>query len=33
MSIKNWVQSGTVDEGWAMHLDGSLLYRGWVVVP
>ena len=33
MSIKDRVQSGTVDEGWAIHLDGSLQYRGRVVVP
>ena len=24
--------SGTVDEGWAIHTDGSLRYRGRVVV-
>ena len=27
------VQSGTVDERWAIHIDGSLQYRGRVVVP
>ena len=32
-SIKDWVQSGTGEEGWAMHVDGSLQYRGGVVVP
>ena len=32
MSIKDWVQSGTGDEGWTVHTDGSLRYRGWVVV-
>ena len=33
MSIKDRVQSGTGDEGWTVHADGSLRYRGWVVVP
>ena len=33
MPIKDWVQSGTDDEGWTVHADGSLWYRGWVVVP
>ena len=32
-SIRDWVQSGTGDEGWAIHTDGSLRYRGRVVVP
>ena len=32
-SIKNRVQSGKSDEGWAIHTDCSLRYRGWVVVP
>ena len=32
-SIKDRVQSGTGDEGWAIHTNGSLRYRGWVVVP
>ena len=32
-SIKDRVQSGTGDEGWAIHTDGSLRYRGRVVVP
>ena len=27
------MQSGTDDEGWAMHANGSLRYKGWVVVP
>ena len=27
------VQLGTADEGWAIHTDGSLRYRGQVVVP
>ena len=33
MSIKDRVQSGVGDEGWAIHTDGSLRYRGRVVVP
>ena len=33
MSIRNRVQSGTGDEGWAIHIDGCLRYRGRVVVP
>ena len=32
-SIKDRVQSGIGDEGWAIHTDGSLRYRGRVVVP
>ena len=32
VSIKDWVQSGTGDEGWTIHADGSLRYRGRVVV-
>ena len=32
-SIKDWVESGTGDEGWAIHTDGSLRYRGRVMVP
>ena len=31
-SIRDRVQSGTGDEGWAIHTDGSLRYRGQVVV-
>ena len=27
------VQSGTGDEGWTIHVDGSIQYRGQVVVP
>ena len=27
-SIKDQVQSGTGDEGWAMHANGSLRYKG-----
>ena len=33
MSIRDSVQSGTGDESWTIHTDGSLQYRGWVVVP
>ena len=33
MSIKDRVLSGTGDEGWTVHADGSLRYRGQVVVP
>ena len=33
VSIRDRVQSGTGDEGWTVHTDGSLQYRGWVVVP
>ena len=31
--IRDKVQSGTSDEGWAIHTDGSLSYKGRVVVP
>ena len=33
VSIKTRIQSGTADEGWAIHTDDSLQYRGRVVVP
>ena len=33
MSIRDRVQLGTGDEGWTVHEDGSLRYRGRVVVP
>ena len=33
VSFRGRVQSGTADEGWAIHTDGSLRYRGRVVVP
>ena len=33
VSIRDRVQSGTGDEGWTVHTDGSLRYRGRVVVP
>ena len=32
-SIRDRVQVGTGDEGWAIHTDGILRYRGRVVVP
>ena len=32
VSIKDRVQSGTGDEGWTIHIDDSLRYRGWVAV-
>ena len=33
VSIRDRVQSGTGDEGWTVHAEGSLRYRGRVVVP
>ena len=33
VSIRDQVQSGTGDEGWTVCTDGSLRYRGRVVVP
>ena len=33
VSIRDRVQSGASDEGWAIHTNGSLRYRGRVVVP
>ena len=33
VSIRDRVQSGMGDEGWTVHSDGSLRYRGQVVVP
>ena len=33
VSIRDRVQSGTDDEGWTVHTDGSFRYRGRVVVP
>ena len=33
VSIRDRVQSGTADKGWAIHTDCSLWYRGQVVVP
>ena len=31
--IRDRVRSGMGDEGWAIHTDGSLWYKGRVVVP
>ena len=31
--IRDRVQSGKGDKGWTVHADGSLRYKGWVVVP
>ena len=33
VSIRERVQSATGDEDWTVHADGSLRYRGRVVVP
>ena len=33
VSIRDGVQSGTMDEGWAIHINSSLRYRRWVLVP
>ena len=33
VSIRDPVRSGTSDEGWTIHTDGSLQYGGRVVVP
>ena len=33
VSIRDQVQSGTGDEGWTVHADGSFRYRGRVVIP
>ena len=33
MSIRDRVQAGIGDEGWAIHMDGSLRYRGRILVP
>ena len=33
MSIKDRVQSSTINKGWTIHIDGSLRYKGQVVVP
>ena len=33
VSIRDRVQSGTGDEGWTIHMNDSLRYRGRVVVP
>ena len=33
VSIRARVQPSTADEGWAIHTNGSLRYRGRVMVP
>ena len=33
VSIRDRVQANTGDEGWAIHTDGSLQYRGLIMVP
>ena len=33
VSIRDRVQLGTGDEGWTIHVDDSLRYKGRVVVP
>ena len=33
LSIKDRVQTSISDEGWVIHTDGSLQYRGRVMVP
>ena len=33
LSIRDRVQAGIGDEGWAIHTDGSLQFRGRIVVP
>ena len=33
MSIRDRVQFGTGDEGWAIHINGSLWYRERVTIP
>ena len=33
VAIRDRVQTGSGDEGWAIHVDGSLRYRRRVVVP
>ena len=33
VSIRDRVQLSTDDEGWTVHADGSLRYKGRVVVP
>ena len=33
VSIRDRVRLGMGDEGWAIHTDGSLRYKEWVVVP
>ena len=33
MSIRDRVEASTGDEGWAIHMDGSIWFRGRIVVP
>ena len=33
VSIRDRVRSGMGDEGWVIHTDDSLRYKGWVVDP
>ena len=33
VSIRDRIRSGMGDEGWAIHTDGSLQYKGRVLVP
>ena len=33
VSIRDQIRLGMVDEGWAIHTEGSLPYKGRVVVP
>ena len=33
VSIRDRVQVGTGDKGWAIHTEGNLRYRGRIVVP
>ena len=33
LSIRDWVRLHIGDEGWAIHMDGSLRYRRRVMVP
>ena len=33
LSIRDQIRSGMIYEGWTIHPDGSLRYRGRVVVP
>ena len=33
VSSRDKVQSGTSDEGWAIHTEGGFLYKGRVAVP
>ena len=33
MFIRDRVHASTIDEGWVIHTNDSILYRGLVVVP